>query len=451
MDDDSMAFHEDRSDLSSLRRLLSHLVSEMAPPDWLSGAVLATTGSGPFPGYEFDESLRGLGVEPTIANFGALDEAWSAGHSRVLVVLGCRDFDSEGICELMRYSKGCALRFVSQEDLVLMLLGASQNEVLEFDDISVDASELVARHPAFAWLEDRFGWSTWADELVPEWNEFADDPSAGHLAAEASGQGETEDDAGEEDESDDVDEGGDEDEEEDEDEQAAEAGGEDDFPDEWDGEGLGDDDSDDAGEEAKYDEDLGETKDEEEQEQERRWLEGEDDEDEDEEEEDVEEELEYDEELEDEAVNHEDAAEANSTGNPAHTQQSAVWANRSQSEQDRFIADLRQFGMLKAFGYTVGAKAPSDATRRTRLRRVLVEELPTRLGRSYIEECGPPNSLARLKKMADSIATFTRNAKRRRSTSMEESIRHWEMDLVWMKQEWYRPGMGFEWPGTYVG
>jgi hypothetical protein len=294
-----------------------------------------------------------------------------------LIVLGRRDFNSEAISELIQEAGGFALRFVSQEDLISILLLSSGEEVLRVEDIEIDASELVARHPAFAWLEDRFGWSTWADDLVPEWNEFVEDPSADHSAVVASGQGETGNDAGEEVESDDENNGGDEDEMED------------------------------------Y--------------------------------------VEYDEQLEDEAVDDEDAAEASSIGDPDHAEQSAVWANRSQSEQDRFIADLPQFGMLKAFGYTVGAKASSDATRRARLRRALVEELPTRLGRSYIEECGPPNSLARLKKMADSIATFTRNAKRRRSTSMEESIRHWEMDLAWMKQEWYRPGMGFDWPGTYVG
>jgi hypothetical protein len=465
----AMAFFEDSSDLKALRGSVSKVLRDCCDPSCLAEVpFVVTAGSGPFCESEFDDLLGEI-CDDELDLFGitgsVLDAADASESYEILIVLGRRDFSPAELSDLIgNASGGFVLRIVPQEALLEAMLIHGASGPICMADIEVDASEIIASHPAFAWLEDRFGWSSWVDHEVPDWasvdgNSRGEDQDSVEGAAvpeeeeeyeegefgyeDEEGEADEESDFEEEDEDEDEDEDQDQDQDEDEDEESS-SDSEADFADEWDGEGLSEDEGDDPCEEGKYHEDImeGETKDEDEQEEERRWLDGEEGEDEEEEDEEEELDADLDEAADDDVC---DEEVATNLANPS------VWSSRPQAEQDRFIADLRQFGMLRAFGYTVGAKAPPDLTRRGRLRRALVEDLPPGLGQSYIAKCGPPNSLARLKKMADSIATFARNAKRKRSSSMAESIRHWEMDLAWMKQEWYRPGMGFDWPGTYVG
>lgn len=56
----------------------------------------------------------------------------------------------------------------------------------------------------------------------------------------------------------------------------------------------------------------------------------------------------------------------------------------------------------------------------------------------------------RLKKLANCIATFARNAKRRRNASMELAIAEWEEDLAYLKNKYYRPADGYSWPDTFL-
>lgn len=56
----------------------------------------------------------------------------------------------------------------------------------------------------------------------------------------------------------------------------------------------------------------------------------------------------------------------------------------------------------------------------------------------------------RLQKMANCIATFARNAKRRRYASMELAIAEWEEDLAYLKDKCYRPAAGYVLPDTLL-
>ena len=62
---------------------------------------------------------------------------------------------------------------------------------------------------------------------------------------------------------------------------------------------------------------------------------------------------------------------------------------------------------------------------------------------------GRPRSSVRLKKMAESIATFCRNGKRR-ARSMELAVVEWEQDLEWLRVTYYVGRFRFEWPSTEV-
>jgi hypothetical protein len=268
-------------------------------------------------------------------------------------VLGRRNFDRDGLTQLVGTASGLCLKFVSQEQLISALI--EHGNIGDIDDLCVETGSIIREHPAFAWLQDMFDWDSWAESTVPNWKaDTSNQRSANNAASEAGSD-------------------------------AAAP---------WD--------FDDADHEA--------------------GMSGLDD----------------------------DAADTAPPSTQASRPQPSVWTKRSLADRQAFIATLRNFGMLKAFGYTVGAKSASNAARQMTLRRALTEELPAEIDEEYAEECGKPLTAARLKKMAHSIATFARNAKRKQGQSMEESIRHWEMDLAWLKQEWYRPGLGFQWPSTYA-
>lgn len=338
-----MAFCERDSDLRALRYLVSELFRTAASDGLKSLGAIVTSGSGPIDESDLDCLIKECGGAVTLPSNFFSDQS--------LVVLGRRDFRPDLLTSLVRWSSGKTVRFVSQEAFLRAFMFDDCVESIE--DVEIWTALEVTSHPAFSWMEDRFGWSTWAETVVPKWDASvtADDGAAGG------------------------DEGAD----------LAEADGED--------ETTTDDDEEDDDEE-------------------------------------------------------EGGCRAEPPINGVSPADSV--AERSQQERDQFVAALRQYGMLKACGYTVGAKSRSDSIRQAQLRRALMEELPSELGDEYITICGAPRTVGRLQKMANSIATFTRNAKRRRSGSLEEAIRHWEMDLAWLKQTWYRPDLGIVWPSTFV-
>ncbi len=110
-----------------------------------------------------------------------------------------------------------------------------------------------------------------------------------------------------------------------------------------------------------------------------------------------------------------------------------------------------QVGLLKFKGYTVGTKGGNSELRRKILSEIFsLSAIPHLNSQSYIDEWGKSNSSARLRKMAESIAAFCRNAKRKNAADMDDAIQEWEDDLRWLKQQYYlgRFDKSFAWPHT---
>lgn len=119
------------------------------------------------------------------------------------------------------------------------------------------------------------------------------------------------------------------------------------------------------------------------------------------------------------------------------------------------IANWPKKGALGLLGYKVGRTGLSVHMRQTILRLVFqidLTDILASLPSWYTEEWGDPDSARRLEKMADSISSFCRNAKRRQRRSshqMDPSIEDWESDLDWLRENFYDElGFGFQWPDT---
>ena len=111
--------------------------------------------------------------------------------------------------------------------------------------------------------------------------------------------------------------------------------------------------------------------------------------------------------------------------------------------------DAPEIGMLKLLGYTVGRNGLSRSGRRKILDDIYRMRLPIRVSNEYMDEGSVPNGGRRLQKIAESIAAFTRNAKRDRRQDKLLAIEHWEADLAYMKKSFYDGSRwSFEWPTT---
>lgn len=108
--------------------------------------------------------------------------------------------------------------------------------------------------------------------------------------------------------------------------------------------------------------------------------------------------------------------------------------------------DWPQVGMLQAVGYVVGRNGLSTTKRRELLSLVMSQQLPFVKSKSYRNEWGEPNSMTRLKKLANSIATFTKLSKLNpNDTSL--AINDWESDLSWLKERYYNiRHTSWKWP-----
>jgi hypothetical protein len=103
-------------------------------------------------------------------------------------------------------------------------------------------------------------------------------------------------------------------------------------------------------------------------------------------------------------------------------------------------------GLLKFMGYAVGQKGAYRNRRQQVLDYVFNEKVPKVQSNEYMAEWGEPKSINRLKKLADSLATFARNARRRRSSDMDHAIAEWEEDLKYLKDTFYTGRFRFDWP-----
>ncbi len=105
-------------------------------------------------------------------------------------------------------------------------------------------------------------------------------------------------------------------------------------------------------------------------------------------------------------------------------------------------------GLLRNYGYKVGMKGLSESERWEILDTVFLRPLLQMDNAAYLSEWGEPNSAKRLQKLAESIAAFTRNAKRRNRGSFSKAIQDWETDLAYLKRTYYNNRFSFQYPRT---
>lgn len=111
------------------------------------------------------------------------------------------------------------------------------------------------------------------------------------------------------------------------------------------------------------------------------------------------------------------------------------------------VINLYERGMLGCLGYQVGASSPLTAVQRARLLgQVFVMRLPPLNDLEYMASWGQPVTGPRLHKIAECLAAFVKNAKRRSGVSFHTAIAHWEADLVHMRRHYYDGRFDFTWP-----
>jgi hypothetical protein len=113
------------------------------------------------------------------------------------------------------------------------------------------------------------------------------------------------------------------------------------------------------------------------------------------------------------------------------------------------VFNWRQQGMLSFLGYHVGATQPTPLSLRQCILEYVFEcHLPPLEDRSYYLEWSMPRTAGRLKKLADTLAALTRNAKRRDEVTYAKAVEDWECDLVFLRERYYVDFFHFAWPAT---
>ena len=109
--------------------------------------------------------------------------------------------------------------------------------------------------------------------------------------------------------------------------------------------------------------------------------------------------------------------------------------------------NLYEKGMLGCLGYQVGVSSPLTGAQRARLLgQVFLMRLPPLNDLKYMTSWGQPSTGPRLHKIAECLATFVKNAKRRSGDSFYTAIAHWEADLLHMRRQYYDGRFDFLWP-----
>lgn len=108
-------------------------------------------------------------------------------------------------------------------------------------------------------------------------------------------------------------------------------------------------------------------------------------------------------------------------------------------------------GVLGFLGYRVGmTHGLNEGLRRRILDAVFSAPLPPINGPDYMREWHTPGSAARLRKLAEALASFTRNAKRKRGANLDSAIADWERDLDYLYHTYYAGKFAFAWPRLSV-
>jgi hypothetical protein len=107
-------------------------------------------------------------------------------------------------------------------------------------------------------------------------------------------------------------------------------------------------------------------------------------------------------------------------------------------------------GLLRKYGYKVGIHGNNQSERLKTLDFIFLHQIDGIQDSEYLIEWGQPNTAKRLQKLAESIAAFTRNAKRDKGKDYRKAIQDWEADLAYLKRTYYdnRFSREFSWPRT---
>ncbi|WP_353259857.1 hypothetical protein [Prochlorothrix hollandica] len=130
--------------------------------------------------------------------------------------------------------------------------------------------------------------------------------------------------------------------------------------------------------------------------------------------------------------------------------QSLLPPNGSSSQDLPSGVFKRSEGLLSKCGYKVGESGLRESERRKILDSVFLQSLSFIDDPSYLREWGEPNTARRLQKLAESIAAFTRNAKRNNIRNYRKAIQDWESDLDYLKRTYYNRSFSFQWPSTGI-
>lgn len=108
---------------------------------------------------------------------------------------------------------------------------------------------------------------------------------------------------------------------------------------------------------------------------------------------------------------------------------------------------LNTDGLLSYVGYRVGRTlGVSKQIRRQILDCVFHNDLPKVISPEYMNEWGTPKTVARLHKLAETIAANTRNKKRNKNGDFSDAIADWQSDLDYLFHKYYVGKFGFAWP-----
>lgn len=109
--------------------------------------------------------------------------------------------------------------------------------------------------------------------------------------------------------------------------------------------------------------------------------------------------------------------------------------------------ERREIGMLSYLGYHVGLGSQLIGSQRTRLLgQIFTMRLPPLNDLDYMRDWGSPRTGPSLRKIAENIASFVKNAKGRNLPSLETAISHWEDDLRYLRRKFYDGRFDFQWP-----
>lgn len=112
-------------------------------------------------------------------------------------------------------------------------------------------------------------------------------------------------------------------------------------------------------------------------------------------------------------------------------------------------SDWRPQGMLSLLGYHVGETLSlPPSIRESVLEYAFEHHLPPIGDVAYFDEWGEPRGAHRLQKLANTLASLARNAKRRDPLTLSRAISEWEQDLMFLYEKYYVRLFHFGWPAT---